>query len=120
VREKLQRIELEAETACVRARTLTDQARAAHDEQQRLARRLEELRATHPTLHPGQWVRDPSAGPSARRWHPAIGDNLDDLQRELDQTTTDLERLTHERDAAQERWTSLGQLAAKCRAYLGL
>ena len=38
VREKLELIVVEAETACVRARTLTDQARAAHDEQQRLAR----------------------------------------------------------------------------------
>jgi hypothetical protein len=65
-------------------------------------------------------VRDPSAGPTGRRWQPAIDDNLDDLQRTLDQTTTDLERLTRARDATQERWNTLGQLVERCRTYLGL
>jgi hypothetical protein len=120
VREKLEHIEVEAETARVRARTLTDQVRAAHDEQQRLERRREELRVTAPTLHPGQWVPDRQLGPTGRKWVPAIDDNLDDLQRTVDQMTTDLERLTRERDQAQERWNALGQLVARCRAYLGL
>jgi hypothetical protein len=120
VRAKLERLELEAETARVRPRTLNDQVVATRDEQQRLGRRLDELRATHPTLRPGSWVPDRSAGPTGRRWQPAVGDNLDDLEREVEQFTGELERLTRERDAAHERWTALGQLVARCRTYLGL
>jgi hypothetical protein len=120
VRRKLEAMELDAETARVRAQTLNDQARAVRDEEQRLGRRLAELRETHPTLHPGQWVRDPSRGPTARTWQPAVGDNLDDLARDLEETAAECARLSGERDLAQERWTRLGQLAERCRAYLGV
>jgi prefoldin subunit 5 len=120
VRRKLETLETDAEVARVRAQTLNDQARALRDEEQRLARRLEELRATHPTLHPGTWVRDPNAGPTARTWQPAVGDNLDDLAHDLEQTTTELARLTSKRDAAQARWNTLAQIAERSRAHLGV
>jgi hypothetical protein len=119
-RRKLEAIEASAEAKCTLARTMNDRLLAARDEQQRLARRLDELRATHPTQHPGTWVPDRSRGPTARTWQPAVGDNLDDLARDLEQATADLERLTSERDAAQARWNTLGQIAERCRAYLGL
>ncbi len=120
VRRKLEALETDAEVARVRARTLNDQARALRDEEQRLTRRLEELRATHPTLHPGQWVPDRSKGPTAKTWQPAIGDNLDDLARDLEETTAELARLTCERDLAQERSNRLGQIAERSRRYLGV
>lgn len=119
-RTKLERIELEAETARVRARTLNDQVLATRDEEQRLTRRLEELRLMHPVSRPGAWVPDRQLGPTGRKWVPAVGDNLDDLARELDQMTAEHARLAPERDAAQERWNALGQLVARCRTYLGL
>ena len=94
---------------------------ATRDEQQRLVRRLDELRTTHPTLHPGSWVPDRTAGPTARRWQPAAGDNLDDLARDLEQLTAELERLARERDVgAGDAGSDLGQLVARCRTYLGL
>ncbi len=113
-------METDAEVARERARILTEQARALRDEEQRLARRLEELRVTHPTLHPGQWVRDPSRGPTARTWQPAIGDNLDDVARELEETQAECARVSGARDSAYERAQRLGQLVARCRQYLGL
>jgi predicted nucleic acid-binding Zn-ribbon protein len=120
VREKLERLETEAETARVRARTLNDRVLAARDEEQRLTRRLEELRLMHPVSRPGAWVPDRQLGPTGRRWQPAIDDNPDDLEHTLTQQTAELERLTRERDVAQQRWNALGQLVARCRTYLGL
>jgi hypothetical protein len=93
---------------------------AARDEEQRLTRRLEELRLMHPVSRPGAWVPDRQLGPTGRRWQPAIDDNPDDLERTLTQQTAELERLTRERDVAQQRWNALGQLVARCRTYLGL
>ena len=120
VRLKLEAIEGEAAVAHARLRVLSDRARAAQDEQQRLTRRLEQLRTTDPTLHPGQWVPDRSLGPTGRRWVPAVGDNLADLERDLAQVTTDAERLTAERDVAQARWQAASQVAEQARDYLGV
>jgi hypothetical protein len=120
VREKLERLEVEAESARGRARTLNDRVLAARDEEQRLTRRLEELKAMHPVSRPGAWVPDRQLGPTGRKWVPAVGDNLDDLARELDQMTAEHARLVREHAAAETRWTALGQLVARCRTYLGL
>lgn len=119
VRVKLDALETDAETAHSRLLVLSERARTVRDEEQRLARHLEMLRA-NPTAATGSWVPSPADGPRARVWVPAPDDDVPALERDLLQTTADVERLTAERDVAQTRWNTLGRIAERCRAYLGL
>ena len=119
-RAKLESIEADALAALALARTHADRLTDGVEEQRRVSTRLDELRAMHPSLLPGSWIANPKAGPRARTWIPAAGDNVADLERDLERVTDEVARLTAQRDAAQARWQSLGRLATACRRHLGL
>jgi hypothetical protein len=120
VRTKLEALEQDAAAALALARVASDRVTAAREEQRRLEQRAAEAAALHPELRPGQWVRDPARGPTARTWVPAPDDDPAALAVELKQATDDLERLVALRDAAQSKWQGLSRVAENARTYLGV
>jgi hypothetical protein len=118
VRAKLERLEANAEAAAALARITSGRVRDTRDQQQALARRIEELRVT--PRGAGSWVPSPADGPHARVWRPAADADLPALEADFVAMTSDLTRLMHEAEAAQDRSTAAGQVAEHARRHLGV
>ena len=116
---KLEKLETTADAARALARVTSERVRTARDEQQALARRIEEVR-TYPVSQTGAWVRSPDDGPTARVWRPAADCDLVVLERDFVTLTADLTRRMAEAEIAQDRATAAGQVAERARRYLGI
>ena len=120
VRLKLGCLEGQAEVAHGRLRVLTDRARAAADERQRLEAPSRGVARAAPDVASRPMGAGSERRPAGRTWVPAIDDNLHGLERDLEQTTADLERLTpsatrHSALAGREPGGRAG-----CRDHLGV